>query len=75
MRASRFSYIAGDHGLTQLSGAMALVSTCVGGGIVGIPLASYNLGLPLAVILQGLVVLVTIISASVYLALKDIIPD
>lgn len=51
MRASRFSYIAGDHGLTQLSGAMALVSTCVGGGIVGIPLASYNLGLPLAVIL------------------------
>jgi len=75
MRASRFSVLAGDHGLTQLSGAMALVSTCVGGGIVGIPLASYNLGLPLAVVLQGLVVIITIVSASVYLALKDIIPD
>jgi len=49
VRSSRYSYMAGDHGLTLYQGSLAILSTCVGGGIVGLPLAMYDLGLPLAI--------------------------
>ena len=51
LRNSRYSIMAGDHGLSINQGALAILSTCVGGGIVGLPLAMYNLGLPLAIFL------------------------
>lgn len=59
MKSSRYSYLAGDHGLTINEGALAILSTCVGGGIVGLPLAMYNLGLPLAIFLQLIVMWIT----------------
>ena len=38
MKSSRYSYMAGDHGLTINQGCLAILSTCVGGGIVGVRL-------------------------------------
>lgn len=51
------------------------MSTCVGGGIVGLPLAMYNLGIPLAIFLQICVMFSTHWSAKMYLYVKDIVPD
>ena len=75
MKSSRFSYLAGDHGFTANQGALAILSTCVGAGIVGLPLAMYNLGLPLAMFLQVLVIILTHTSSNMYLYVKDIVPD
>ena len=75
IRASRYSYFAGTHGLTTFSGALAIISTCVGGGIVSLPLAYYNLGIPLAVTLNILVIISTVYSARIFLAIKDALPD
>lgn len=75
MKSSRYSYMAGDHGLTINQGCLAILSTCVGGGIVGLPLAMYNLGIPLAIFLQILVMFSTHASSYLYLGVKDIVPD
>jgi amino acid permease len=50
------------------------LSTCVGGGIVGLPLAVYRLGIPLAVFLQVLVVFSTHNVSQLYLHVKDLVP-
>ena len=75
LRNSRYSIMAGDHGLSINQGALAILSTCVGGGIVGLPLAMFNLGLPLAIFLQVLVMFSTHMSSNMYLYIKDIVPD
>jgi hypothetical protein len=75
LRNSRYSYIAGDHGLTRFTGALAIISTCVGGGVVGLPLAFYRLGLPTATVLNILVILMTVVSTQMYLLVKDGLPD
>ena len=75
MKSSRFSHIAGDHGLTTFSGALAIISTCVGGGIVSLPLSYYNLGIPVALTLNILVIFSVIYSAKLFLAIKDACPD
>ena len=38
-RSSRYSFLAGDHGFTAFQGGLAILSTCVGAGIVGLPQA------------------------------------
>ena len=53
---------------------LAILSTCVGGGIVGLPLAMYSLGSPLAIILQIGVMTTTHIGSMMYLHTKDIVP-
>ena len=75
LRASRYSYMAGPHGLTTFSGALAIISTCVGGGIVSLPLAYYNLGIPIAIVLNILVIIMTVYSGKIFLAIKDALPD
>lgn len=75
IRNSRYSHMAGEHGLTLFAGILAIISTCVGGGIVGLPLAFYNLGIPLAIVLQSLVVVATHLSGCLYLAIKDSVPE
>ena len=42
---------------------------------MGLPQAMYNLGIPLAIFLQGLVILITHTSSNMYLYIKDIVPD
>ena len=75
MKSSRYSYMVGEHGFTVNQGALAILSTCVGGGIVGLPLAMFNLGIPLAIFLQILVMLSTHASSYMYLGVKDLVPD
>lgn len=76
MKSSRYSYMnAGGHGLTVTQGALAILSTCVGGGIVSLPLAMYNLGAPLSIFLQCLVMVATHSSSNLYLYIRDIVPD
>ncbi len=67
--------MVGEHGFTVNQGALAILSTCVGGGIVGLPLAMFNLGIPLAIFLQILVMLSTHASSYMYLGVKDLVPD
>ena len=73
--SKRFSMIAGEEGLTLFSGILALISTCVGGGIVGLPHAFLYLGIPLAVVLNILVIISTALTINLYLGIKDAVPD
>ena len=73
--SKRFSMIAGEEGLTLFSGILALISTCVGGGIVGLPFAFLYLGIPTAIILNILVIIATCYTVSLYLGIKDAVPD
>ena len=67
--------IAGEEGLTLFSGILALISSCVGGGIVGLPHAFLNVGISGAVILNLLVIVSTALSINLYLGIKDAVPD
>ena len=67
--------IAGEEGLTLFSGILALISTCVGGGIVGLPHAFLYLGIPSAVVLNILVIVSTALTINLYLGIKDAVPD
>ena len=73
--SKRFSMIANEEGLTLFTGILALISTCVGGGIVGLPHAFLYLGIPLAILLNVAVIVATIYTISLYLGLKDAVPD
>lgn len=70
----RVSFV-GEHGLTTFTGILAILSTIIGGGIVSIPYSFVSFGIPLAIVLNCLAVVMTIYSADLYLACKDIIPD
>ena len=74
VRRSRFSLIAGEHGLTAFKGGLAILSTCVGGGIVGLPLAIYRLGIPLAIFLQTLLIFITHATTNIYLYARELVP-
>ena len=65
---------ADKKGLTIFTGMLALISTSVGGGIVGLPRAFYLLGIPLAIAFNLLVVLLMTYSVRLYLAVKDACP-
>ena len=73
--SKRFSMIAGEEGLTLFSGILALISTCVGGGIVGLPHAFLYLGIPTAIVLNILVIISTALTINLYLGIKDAVPD
>jgi hypothetical protein len=64
-----------EHGLTVTTGALAMISTIVGGGIVSLPYAMYQFGLPLALCVNLLVMTLVYQSVACYLNLKDMIPD
>ena len=51
------------------------MSTCIGAGIVGLPLAMYSLGIPLAIVLQILIMMSTHLSSYLYLSVRDLVPD
>ena len=47
------------HGLTTMTAVLAILSTIIGGGIVGVPYSFLNFGIPLAIVLNILVVIMT----------------
>jgi len=63
------------HGLNTFTAILAILSTIIGGGIVGVPYSFYNFGIPLAIILNILVVIMTYFSGVLYLKAKDLVPD
>ena len=67
--------MAGEEGLTLCSGVLAVTSTCVGGGIVGLPHAFLNLGISGAIVLNILVIISTALTINLYLGIKDAVPD
>jgi amino acid permease len=60
--------------LSTFGAALAIVSSCIGGGVVGLAFAFYNVGIPMATILLVIVGLQTLESIRLYLAAKDLIP-
>lgn len=54
--------------------SMSALSTIIGGGIVGLPFAFYNLGFIVGFIVEFLFLYLTRLSCQVYLASKDLIP-
>lgn len=58
----------------MVGGALAMVSTIIGGGIVGLPYAVLHLGLVVGISLNFIVCGITHGSAVLYLHLRELIP-
>jgi amino acid permease len=71
----RHTALIGEHGLTNFTGVLAIISTIIGGGIVSIPYSFISFGIPIAATFQVLAVLMTIGSVHMYLWAKDVIPE
>lgn len=63
-----------EHKLTAFGGALAIISTILGGGIVGLPYAIYLLGLPLGFVLNLVVDYISYESGMMYMALRSLMP-
>jgi amino acid permease len=63
-----------EDGLSATGGSLAIVSTIIGGGIVGLPYAMLTLGMVVGVLLNLSVCYVTFLSGILYLSLRELIP-
>jgi amino acid permease len=65
----------GSERLSAFDGALTIVSTILGGGIVGLPYAIYMLGLPLGIVLNLAVDYLSYESGMMYMALRSLMPN
>jgi amino acid permease len=63
------------EGLTTFGGGLAILSTILGGGIVGLPYAIHTLGLPMGIALNLVVVFLSYESGMMYMALRSMLPN
>ena len=70
-----FKKFDGEKGLSTFTGILAILSTIIGGGIVGVPYSYLNFGIPLAVVVNLIAVCCTIYTSYLYLKAKDALPD
>lgn len=52
---------------------MAILSTIVGGGIVGLPYSFYQTGIPVGILMNILFALMTLYSCILYIKAKDLV--
>tara|TARA_B110000285_G_C15001531_1_gene551665 strand:- start:530 stop:1120 length:591 start_codon:yes stop_codon:yes gene_type:complete len=63
-----------EHRLTKIGAALTIISTIVGGGIVGLPYAFYYTGLAMGIGFILVMAIQTVLSVELYLAAKDFLP-
>jgi amino acid permease len=54
--------------------ALAIVSTIIGGGIVGVPFSMMHTGIPVGICLHAFVAFTTMYSCTLYIKAKDLTP-
>ena len=63
-----------EHGLTTFGAVLAIISTMIGGGIVGIPFAFLELGFWISITMMVFASLQTVNACYLYMKVKDLIP-
>lgn len=62
-----------SKGLSVFGASLAILSTIVGGGIVGLPYSFYHAGIPMGIILNILFSLMTFYSCVLFIEAKDLV--
>lgn len=65
---------ANKHGMSVTDAALSLISTIIGGGIVGLPYAFFHCGIVFGIILLILISFLTYRSCVLMLNAKDLVP-
>lgn len=57
----------------MFSASLAILSTIIGGGIVGLPYAFYHTGIPVGILMNVIFAGLTLYSCILYLKAKDLV--
>ena len=63
-----------NKGMSTNDTALAIISTIIGGGIVGVPFSMMHTGIPVGILLHTFVALTCAYSCSLYIKAKDLTP-
>jgi len=60
-------------GLSAFGGSLAILSTIIGGGVVGLPYSFYQTGIPLGVALNIVFAILTLYSCLLFMKARNIV--